>query len=78
MSAAAATPNASESQIAWAPSCRATSSWPAPLARATWAVVPYWRKLKTTKKLPRITEAMPSAASCERPRCPTIAVSTRR
>ena len=39
-------PNASESQTACAPSRRAVSASPAPPARATCAVVPYWRKLK--------------------------------
>ena len=77
VSAATTQPNASESQRACAPSRPADSRSPAPLARATCAVVPYWRKLKIAKTAVRIVAAMPSAASCERPRCPTIAVSTR-
>ena len=46
----------SESQTACAPSRRAVSSSPAPPARATWAVVPYWRKLKIANVPPRIVE----------------------
>ena len=78
MSPETATPNPSESQTACAPSRLAVSSSPAPPARATCAVVPYWRKLKIANVPPRIVKAMPSAASCGRPRCPTMAVSTRR
>jgi hypothetical protein len=73
-----AMPKASESQTACAPSLRAISACPAPPARATCAVVPYWRKLKMAKVPPRIVKAMPRAASCGRPRWPTIAVSTSR
>jgi hypothetical protein len=67
---------ARESQRACAPSLRATVSSPAPVARATWAVVPYWRKLNVARTASAVAAA-PRAASCERPRCPTIAVSTR-
>ena len=59
-----ARPNATESQSACPPSRRAVSSSPAPAARATCAVVPYWRKLKIANQPPRIIAAIPSAASC--------------
>ena len=64
MSAETAMPNASDSQTACAPRRRAVSSSPAPPARATCAVVPYWRKLKIANVPPRIVNAIPSAASC--------------
>ncbi len=62
-SAETAIPNASDSHTACAPSRLAVSCSPAPPARATCAVVPYWRKLKTAKVPPRIVNAIPSAAS---------------
>ncbi len=62
-SADTAIPNPRESHTACAPSRRAVSSSPAPPARATCAVVPYWRKLKTANVPPRIVNAMPSDAS---------------
>ena len=49
---------------------------PRPTARATTAVVPYVRKLKIVNAPASTVPASPSAASCGRPRWPTIAVST--
>ena len=60
--AASTTPIASDSQSACAPSLRATVSSPAPVARATWAVVPYWRKLNVARTASAVAAA-PRAAS---------------
>jgi hypothetical protein len=46
--------------IACAPSRRAVSASPAPAARATCAVVAYWRKLNIANQPPSTTAAMPS------------------
>ena len=61
--AARTTPMPSESQSDCAPSCRATVVLARPVARATCAVVPYWRKLNIASTASAVAAA-PSAASC--------------
>jgi hypothetical protein len=61
--AAIAAPKPSDSQSAWAPRRLAMRTSPAPAARPTWAVVPYWRKLKMPNSPLSTTAAIPSAAS---------------
>ena len=60
------------------PKLSARSGCPAPSDRATCAVVPYARKTDSPTSVPRITDAIPTPASCSVPRWPTIAASTSR
>ena len=61
--AAIARPKPSDSQSACAPRRFAIFASPAPDARPTCAVVPYWRKLKMPKSPVSTVAATPNAAS---------------
>ena len=75
--AVSVTPSPSASHTPATPCSAAAFGSPAPMRRATVAVVPYARKLKIPNATLRTAPATPSPPSGRVPRCPTIAVSAR-